>query len=60
MQELTGASLNEFLLKRSGLTWDEVIDLRATFDDIDEAAFANGEREKSYAGYNGINNRTDI
>ena len=34
--ELTGASLNEFLLKRSGLTWDEVTEPRATFDDIDE------------------------
>lgn len=38
-QELTGASLNEFLLKRSGLTWDEVTEPRATFDDIDEKAF---------------------
>jgi ATP-dependent DNA helicase RecG len=24
-QELTGTSLNEFLLKRAGLTWDEVV-----------------------------------
>ena len=38
-QELTGASLNEFLLKRSGLTWDEVTEPRATFADIDEKAF---------------------
>lgn len=38
-QELTGASLNEFLLKRTGLTWDEVIEQRATFADIDEEAF---------------------
>ncbi len=37
--ELTGASLNEFLLKRSGQTWDDVIETRATFDDIDEKAF---------------------
>jgi ATP-dependent DNA helicase RecG len=37
--ELTGNSLNEFLLKRSGLTWDEVTEPRATFDDIDEKAF---------------------
>ncbi|MDR0681252.1 MAG: putative DNA binding domain-containing protein [Dysgonamonadaceae bacterium] len=36
-QELTGAALNEFLLKRAGFTWDDVIDERATFDDIDEA-----------------------
>ncbi|MCZ2130228.1 MAG: putative DNA binding domain-containing protein [Bacteroidia bacterium] len=37
-QELTGSSLNEFLLKKSGKTWDDVIESRATFDDIDETA----------------------
>ena len=37
-QELTGASLNEFLLKKSGKTWDDVIEQRAGFDDIDEKA----------------------
>jgi ATP-dependent DNA helicase RecG len=35
-QELTGTSLNEFLLKKSGKTWDDVVETRATFDDIDE------------------------
>jgi ATP-dependent DNA helicase RecG len=35
-QELTGAALNDFLLKRAGFTWDDVIDERATFADIDE------------------------
>lgn len=35
-QELTGTSLNEFLLKKSGKTWDDVIEPRANFDDIDE------------------------
>lgn len=35
-QELTGASLNEFLLKKSGKTWDDVVEPRATFADIDE------------------------
>ncbi|MDR0308149.1 MAG: putative DNA binding domain-containing protein [Chitinispirillales bacterium] len=35
-QELTGNSLNEFLLKRAGQTWDNVIEPRATFADIDE------------------------
>jgi ATP-dependent DNA helicase RecG len=34
--ELTGNSLNEFLLKKSGQTWDTVIEETATFDDIDE------------------------
>ncbi len=37
-QELTGASLNEFLLKKSGLTWDEVPESDAIIDDIDETA----------------------
>ncbi len=35
-QELTGPALNEFLLKKSGKTWDDIIDERAKFDDIDE------------------------
>ncbi|WP_185210620.1 ATP-binding protein [Sphingobacterium mizutaii] len=39
-QELAGASLNEFLLKKSGKTWDDVIEPRATFDDIDESTFS--------------------
>jgi ATP-dependent DNA helicase RecG len=34
-QELTGASLNEFLLERSGRTWDDVAEPRASFEDID-------------------------
>lgn len=39
-QELTGNSLNEFLLRKSGKTWDDVIEPRATFDDIDENTFS--------------------
>jgi len=34
--ELTGASLNEFLLKKSGKTWDDVIEPDATINDIDD------------------------
>lgn len=37
-QELTGPTLNEFLLKKSGKTWDDVIEARANFTDIDEKA----------------------
>jgi ATP-dependent DNA helicase RecG len=37
-KELQGTSLNEFLLHKSGLTWDAVIEDRASFDDIDPAA----------------------
>ncbi len=35
-QELIGPALNEFLLKKSGKTWDDVIEPRATIADIDE------------------------
>jgi ATP-dependent DNA helicase RecG len=34
--ELTGNRLNEFLLKKTGKTWDDVIEERATNNDIDE------------------------
>ncbi|MDX9769265.1 MAG: ATP-binding protein [Tenuifilaceae bacterium] len=37
-QELKGKALNEFLLKKSGRTWDDVIENRATLDDIDPKA----------------------
>jgi len=36
--ELTGATLNDFLLRKSGQTWDEVIESRATIEDIDPQA----------------------
>lgn len=36
--ELTGAALNEFLLKKTGTTWDDVIEERATMEDIDSEA----------------------
>jgi len=34
--ELTGNSLNDFLLKKSGKTWDDVIEDRTSMNDIDE------------------------
>jgi len=48
--ELIGASLNEFLLKKSGKTWDDVIEPRATFDDIDEDAVKTFLREATLSG----------
>lgn len=36
IQELKGATLNEFILKCSGKTWDAVIEKKASYDDIDE------------------------
>ena len=44
-QELKGSALNEFLLKKAGKTWDDVIESNATLQDIDEKAieaFKNG------------------
>lgn len=38
--ELTGAELNEFLLKKAGKTWDDVIEEGASINDIDEASIA--------------------
>ena len=38
--ELTGVELNEFLLKKAGKTWDDVIEERATIDDIDSESLA--------------------
>lgn len=34
--ELTGSALNEFLLKKAGKTWDDVIEESATLADIEE------------------------
>ncbi|MDR2581228.1 MAG: putative DNA binding domain-containing protein [Fibromonadaceae bacterium] len=48
--ELTGAALNEFLLKRAGHTWDDVVEEDATFDDIDEATIKKYLRKAEEAG----------
>jgi len=37
-QELTGAALTDFLLRKSGKTWDDALEPRAGFEDIDEKA----------------------
>ena len=34
-QELKGNALNEFLLKKAGKTWDDIIEPKATIEDID-------------------------
>ena len=38
--ELTGVELNEFLLKKAGKTWDDVVEEGASVKDIDEASIA--------------------
>lgn len=37
-QELSGNALNDFLLRKTGKTWDDVIEPNATLADIDEKA----------------------
>jgi ATP-dependent DNA helicase RecG len=49
-QELTGTALNEFLLKRTGQTWDDIIETRASFDDIDERTIKIFLRKAEEAG----------
>lgn len=34
-QELTGTALNDFLLRKSGRTWDDIVEPMAKFNDID-------------------------
>jgi ATP-dependent DNA helicase RecG len=46
-QELKGNALMEFLLRKSGKTWDDVVEPRATLADIDEKTV---EQYKSDAG----------
>lgn len=47
--ELTGVELNEFLLKKAGKTWDDMIEEGANIKDIDEksvAKFSDDSKEK--------------
>ena len=59
-QELTGPTLNEFLLKKSGKTWDDVIEVRASFTDIDEKAVKVFLAAAQNAGRLPENNGLDI
>jgi ATP-dependent DNA helicase RecG len=48
--ELTGIELNEFLLKKAGKTWDDVVEERATISDIDTQCidkYIEASKEKS-------------
>ncbi len=47
--ELTGVELNEFLLKKAGKSWDDVVEESASLDDIDEFSllkFIDDSKEK--------------
>lgn len=46
VQELTGIELADFLMKKSGYTWDEVVEERAAFDELNKGAI---EQFQKYA-----------
>jgi ATP-dependent DNA helicase RecG len=60
-QELKGNALNEFLLKKAGKTWDDVIEPRASLSDIDASAieaFKKGALKSKRLPF--IENESDI
>ncbi len=48
--ELTGSSLNEFLLKKAGKTWDLVIEESADLTDLDPEALTQFAKDAAAAG----------
>ena len=48
--ELTGVELNEFLLKKAGKTWDDVLEESASFEDIDPKSVAFFKKEAANSG----------
>jgi ATP-dependent DNA helicase RecG len=48
--ELTGVELNSFLLKKTGVTWDALIQENATLGDIDEDCLAQFLRDSEEKG----------
>ncbi|NLA43760.1 winged helix-turn-helix transcriptional regulator [Candidatus Saccharibacteria bacterium] len=49
-QELKGHALTEFLLKKVGMTWDRMVDKKATLNDIDEMTIERFKEDSAVAG----------
>jgi len=49
-QELKGHALTDFLLKKMGVTWDRVVEGKATMDDIDDSAIDIFRKDAAKAG----------
>ncbi len=49
-QELKGHALTDFLLKKMGMTWDRMVEEKATLDDIDDATIGLFKKEAVTAG----------
>jgi ATP-dependent DNA helicase RecG len=50
MHELTGRSLDEFMLKKMGRTWDSILVPNVTVEDLDSAAFREFRRKAIASG----------
>jgi ATP-dependent DNA helicase RecG len=48
--ELTGNQLNDFLLKKAGKTWDDVVEEGASIDDIDESSIKKFLEDAAISG----------
>jgi len=48
-KELIGNALTEFLLKRSGITWGDIVEERASLDDIDELSIETFKKDAEKA-----------
>ncbi|MBN2730582.1 MAG: putative DNA binding domain-containing protein [Bacteroidales bacterium] len=48
--ELTGVELNEFLIKKAGKTWDDMVEENASIKDIDEKSIAQFIKDSSDKG----------
>lgn len=48
--ELKGIELNEFLLKKAGKTWDEIVEERATMEDIESSSIELFLKDASKSG----------
>ena len=58
--ELTGNNLNEFLLKKSGKTWDDIIEPLATVNDIDKLSVKKYLSDVSKSGRIIIDSSIDL
>lgn len=61
--EITGNSLNDFLIRKSGRTWDDVSEDRASIDDLDkdsEAKFLTAAKKSGRVSIESEISRTDL
>lgn len=49
-QELKGQALNDFLMKKMGMSWDRAVEEKATLQDIDEYAIEYFRKDAARAG----------